>query len=147
MPNFNYASIRGSHLQRSQRLTQDDDVIAYRKHVRETVADEDDGDAMVFQGRCYGSAGFRDGSEPRAGGPGGFPHFEDAGKFDPFDVPRRLALEAPHQEAPGSGGEILDRLRDRRQVWPQREHPVEVVKADDRHVARDFEPEAARGLN
>src|SRR5208337_5445180 len=51
------------------------------------------------------------------------------------------------QEAPRDGGEVLDRLRDGRQIGPQREHPVEIVEADDRDVARDVEAEAARSLD
>src|SRR5580700_2385332 len=93
------------------------------------------------------SSDFRDGLEPRAGWPGRFPHLEGAGKFDPFDVVLRIALEASHQETPGGGSEIVDRLRDGGQIGAQRRHPVEVIEADNRHVAGDFEAETARGLD
>src|SRR5579872_4557736 len=94
-----------------------------------------------------GSAGLRDGLEPRTGRPGRFPYFEGAGKLDALDVARRLVLEAPHQKAPGGGSEIVDRLGDGGEIGPQRPHPVEVVEADDRDVAGDFEAKTARGLD
>ena len=43
--------------------------------------------------------------------------------------------------------EIVDRLRDRCQIGPQRRHPVEVIEADDRHVAGDFEANNTRRLD
>src|ERR1700728_1398137 len=93
------------------------------------------------------SSNLRDRLEPRARGPGRIPHLEGAGKFDPFDIALHLALEASHQEAPGGGSEIVDRLSDGGQIGAERRHPVEIVEADDRHVAGDFETETARGLD
>src|ERR1700722_12069217 len=93
------------------------------------------------------SSDLRYGLEPRAGWPGRFPHLEGAGKFDPFDIALHLALEASHQEAPGGGSEIVDRLSDSGQVGAERRHPVEIVEADTRLVAGDFEAETARGLD
>src|SRR3984957_3187333 len=93
------------------------------------------------------SSDFRDGLEPRAGWPSRFPHLEGARKFDPFRVVLPIALDAPHQEPPGGGSEIADRLRDGGQIGAQRRHPVEIIKADNRHVTRDFEAEPARGLD
>src|ERR1700735_5158458 len=49
-----------------------------------------------------------EGLEPGRGGPGRLPHLEGAGKLDPFDGVLRLALETPHQEAPGGGSEIVE---------------------------------------
>ena len=93
------------------------------------------------------SSDFPDGLEPRAGWPGRFPHLEGAGKFDPFDVALHIALEASHQEAPGGGSEIVDRLSDGGQIGAERRHPVEIIKADNRHVTGDFEAKTARGLD
>src|SRR3984957_10914860 len=93
------------------------------------------------------SSNLRDRLEPRARGPGRIPHLEAAGKFDPFDLALRLALEASHQEAPGGGSEIVDRLSDGGQIGTERRHPVEIVEADNRHVAGDFEAETVRGLD
>ena len=93
------------------------------------------------------SVAFRDDFKPGPDGPGGFPHLEDAGKFDALEVVRLHALEAAHQQPPGGGGEVLDRLGDGGQIRPQRKHPVEVVEADDRQVAGDFEIEPARRLD
>src|ERR1700690_2633180 len=93
------------------------------------------------------SSDLRDRLEPRAGWPGRFPHLEGAGKFDPFDVALHIALEAPHQEAPGGGSEIVDRLRDGGQIGAERRHPVEIIETDNRHIAGDLEAETARGLD
>src|SRR5580698_1365559 len=93
------------------------------------------------------SSDLRDDLEPRAGWPGRLPHLEGAGKFDPFDIALHLALEASHQQAPGGGSEIVDRLSDSGQIGAERRHPVEIVEADNRHVAGDFEAETARGLD
>ncbi len=51
------------------------------------------------------------------------------------------------QQAPGFGREAVDRLRHRRQIGAEREHPIEIVEADDRDVAGNVEPETARGLD
>src|ERR1700679_4243186 len=93
------------------------------------------------------SSNFRDGLEPWAGWPGGFPHLEGGGKSGPLDVALRSALEASHQEAPGGGSEIVDRLCDGGQIGAQRRHPVEIIETDNRHIAGDLEAETARGLD
>src|ERR1700689_1848837 len=93
------------------------------------------------------SSDLRGDLEPRAGRPRRFPHLEGAGKFDPFDVALHIALEAPHQEAPGGGSEIVDRLRDGGQIGAERRHPVEIIETDNRHIAGDLEAETARGLD
>src|ERR1700722_1713479 len=93
------------------------------------------------------SSDLGDGLEPRSGWPSRFPHLEGAGKFDPLDIALHLALEASHQETPGGRSEIVDRLSDGCQIRAERRHPVEIVEADNGHVARDFEAETARGLD
>ena len=91
-----------------------------------------------------------DGPPPRLRASGGparwFPHLEGAGKQDAFGRTRAVAAHATPQQAPRARRELVDRLRDGGQIGAQRQHPVEVVEADDRHVARDVEPEAARRL-